>query len=199
MSSADTENPSLPQASVEDDPVIHRPLTPLNKCLKVGLPAACIRTAAGFLDHTTPQEFNNNMGAAALIHAKVYSFAHRFFVSELATFALQRLTQVLILVKGTEIGLFPHLADAIRLIYSTTPSLDVEEDPARKFLSQFVALRYISLIGEDLNTLMAEGGEFTIDVSHKLSFGTSSLKEQIDELREQMGRLEDECKEIRKR
>lgn len=78
---------------------------------------------------------DNGIGAAILTHAKVYSFAHRFLLSELEELALQRLTQVLILAvqqQGTrETDLFPHLADAIRLIYSTTPSSAGLEESSR--------------------------------------------------------------------
>lgn len=136
----DTEEHPLPQAPLQDDDLTSfRPLTPLSWCLKAGLPAERIQTAAGvFAQMMMSRESNNDdngIGAAILTHAKVYSFAHRFLLSELEELALQRLTQVLILAvqqQGTrETDLFPHLADAIRLIYSTTPSSAGLEESSR--------------------------------------------------------------------
>lgn len=63
--------------------------------------------------------------------------------------------------------MLPQLAKAIHVIYCTTPS--VSHNPASKLLSQFIALKFTALLGEHLDKLMAEGGDFTVDVSHKLA------------------------------
>jgi hypothetical protein len=157
----------------------------LNSCLRVGLPVEQVDTAAGALNRRKgEEEVRDSIVAAILVHAQVYSFTHRFLLSELAELALERLTQVLIIVERTQARLIPYLADATRLIYNTTPSNSVEENPARKWLSQFVALRYTMLSSEDLDALMAEGGDFVIDVLYKLArrLMTSPLEERIEVL-----------------
>ena len=144
---------------------MYRPLTPLRRCVDVGL----LATITGALAETKPQEHNFSTGVEILMHAKVYSFAHRFFWSELTLFALQRLTKVLILVDCKQSHLFPYLGDAIHFVYNNTSQRKTEVEPARKLLSQFVALNYTDLMGEELQMLASEGGEFMIDLSHKLA------------------------------
>ncbi|PYH99209.1 hypothetical protein BO71DRAFT_405533 [Aspergillus ellipticus CBS 707.79] len=140
------------------------------------------------------------LGHTILIHSKVYCFAHRFCFTELEEFAIQRLTQVLLACNDLLSELFPHLADSIRLIYGSTPTAVPPENPARRLLSRFVALRYSALSVENLETVIAEGGDFMIDLSHQLcrrlaSSGTDTqiMEEQIDELQARLEVLESEA------
>lgn len=126
-------------------------------------------TAAGVFAQASKQR-EENIGAAILAHAKVYHFAHYFLVPGLETLALQRLTQALTLVddKKTQ-KVFPHFADAVHVVYDGTPSREQLQDPAKKLLSHFVALKYDLISGKDLDALLAEGGEFAIEVTQKLA------------------------------
>ncbi|KAJ9227415.1 hypothetical protein DTO271D3_1426 [Paecilomyces variotii] len=188
---------TIAECSEPDEPVPDRPLTPLSRCIKAGLPAESVKTAAGTV-RKTAQDPDVGIGAAIIIHAKVYSFAHRFLLPQLEELALQRLTQVLILLDESETrSLFSYLADAVHIIYDTTPSAKVQQNPARKLLSQFVALRFTALAGESLDALMAEGGDFAVDVTKKLtrrlmanSDSTHSLAAEIDQLHLLIERLE---------
>ncbi|KAL1850529.1 hypothetical protein Plec18170_006814 [Paecilomyces lecythidis] len=188
---------TVAECSEPDESVPDRPLTPLSRCIKAGLPAESIKTAAGTVRKTS-QDPDVGIGAAILIHAKVYSFAHRFLLPQLEQLALQRLTQVLILLDESETrSLFSYLVDAVHIIYDATPSAKVQENPARKLLSQFVALRFTALAGESLDTLMAEGGDFAVDVTRKLTRrlmanndNTHSLTAEIDQLHLLIERLE---------
>ncbi|KAF7587604.1 hypothetical protein BBP40_007003 [Aspergillus hancockii] len=180
-----------------DEPTFNRPLTPLSRCLRVGLPAETFRTAAGSLTQRELQNSDNSPAAEILLHAKVYCFAHRFLISDLESFALQRLTQVLLTVDTQKDSLFPYLADAIRFVYGSTPSTQLQDNPARKLLSQYVALKYTMLANEMFTQLLEEGGEFLTDLSQKLArrltiseIGAQSLEEQIDELQIKVNELE---------
>lgn len=73
-------------------------------------------------------------------------------------FALSRLAQVLAILQHKHLGMSPQLAEAIQLIYSKTPNRSYNS--ARNLLSQFVAPRFPTLLGDHLDTLMAEGGDF---------------------------------------
>lgn len=66
--------------------------------------------------------------------------------------------------------MFAHLVDAIRLAYDSTPSTKVQDDPARKLLSQYVALRYTTLSDEKFDTLISEG-KVMVDLSRKIVRG----------------------------
>lgn len=172
-----------------------RPLTPLSRCLQAGLPAETMQTAAAaFMKE--PSACDEGLGDIALIHAKVYCFAHQFLFSRLEDLALQRLTQLLLKCDTPTDLFFLGLADAIRLIYDSTPK-STPNNPARELLSQYVALKYTILSETSLRALIAEGGDFMIDVTRKLArrisiSGTStrSLEDYIDELQMNVLRLE---------
>jgi hypothetical protein len=183
------EEPVPLQSPLPNEAPLARPLTPISDCLEVGFPAESIRTAAGIVAETDFIRQKHIIGMSILAHAKIYSFASRHFFSDLAKFALQRLSQILNLAPCEYDSLFPELADAIRHIYDTTPGPELQQDPARKLLSQYVALNYTKLVGEDLDTLAREGKELMVDVSNKLvrllattSVHICSIENKITEL-----------------
>ncbi|PWY83321.1 hypothetical protein BO70DRAFT_361456 [Aspergillus heteromorphus CBS 117.55] len=195
---SDVESP-VPDTELHNKWEPDRPLPPLSRYSRFGLPALTFQTAAGGFSKTTENR-PEALGHAILIHSKVYCFAHRFCFTELEEFAIQRLTQVLLACNDLLSELFPHLADSIRLIYGSTPTAVPPENPARRLLSRFVALRYSALSVEVLETVIAEGGDFMIDLSHQLcrrlaSSGTDTqiMEEQIDELQARLEVLESEA------
>ncbi|PYH76424.1 hypothetical protein BO82DRAFT_321852 [Aspergillus uvarum CBS 121591] len=195
---SDVESP-VPDTELHNEWEPDRPLPPLSRYSRFGLPALTFQTAAGGFSKTTENR-PEALGHAILIHSKVYCFAHRFCFTELEEFAIQRLTQVLLACNDLLSELFPHLADSIRLIYGSTPTAVPPENPARRLLSRFVALRYSALSVENLETVIAEGGDFMIDLSHQLcrrlaSSGTDTqiMEEQIDELQARLEVLESEA------
>lgn len=122
------------------------------------------------------------VGAAIQTHAKVYSFAHQQFFTDLAKLSLQRLICILADTKCDCTSLFPELADTIRHIYDTTPGPDLQLNPARRLLSQYVALKHTSLAGDDLDALAAEGGEFMVDVFKKVARQNEAHRMRIESL-----------------
>ncbi|KAJ5542051.1 hypothetical protein N7461_008054 [Penicillium sp. DV-2018c] len=122
--------------------------------------------AAAFME--TPSACDESLGDIALMHAKVYCFAHQFLFSRLEKLALQRLTQLLLGCDTPSDPFFLRLADAIRVVYDSTPN-SKPKDPARELLSQYVALKYTTISEKSLNPLIAEGGDFMIDVNCKLA------------------------------
>ncbi|KAJ5985031.1 hypothetical protein N7522_012227 [Penicillium canescens] len=180
--SATTSTPSVSRPQSESgDGLIARPLTPIRDCPGVRLP-----------DEFTPpkrqEEPQESDVAEIYLHAKVYSFACHYDFIKLKEFTLNRLAQILDRLQRTQLDLFPYLADAIRLIYTTTE----DGDSARYLLSQFVALKYTTLLGEEMNKLVTEGGDFMVDVSGKLARKISSmtLEETVEELTTKISELE---------
>ncbi|KAJ9482907.1 hypothetical protein VN97_g10513 [Penicillium thymicola] len=163
---------SPPSEALSELDLNDRPLTPLEYCDGVTLATEQASTQK-VTDHEKQdqgqeepgQETEGNNPAEIYLHAKVYSFARQLEFEKLEQFALNRLAQVLVALEQGNKDLFPYLVDAIRLIYKTTSAVD----DARNLLSQFVALRYTTLVGEDLDELITEGGEFVVDLSHKLA------------------------------
>ncbi|KAJ5702510.1 hypothetical protein N7488_010058 [Penicillium malachiteum] len=78
------------------------------------------------------------LGNIALLHAKVYCFAHQDLFSELEDLAYQHLKQVLQETKEPSDSFFTPLANAIRLVYDPTLSPS-KKNPARKLLYRYVA------------------------------------------------------------
>jgi hypothetical protein len=143
-----------------------------------------------------PSTCDEGLGDIALMHAKVYCFAHQFLFSRLEDLALQRLTQLLLKCDTPTDPFFLGLADIIRLVYGATPNSKPNE-PARELLSQYVALKYTILSEESMKALITEGGDFMIDVTRKLArrislsgTSTQSLEGLVDELEMNVFRLE---------
>ncbi|KAJ5335659.1 uncharacterized protein N7506_005595 [Penicillium brevicompactum] len=186
---------SMPDSKILNEGLSERPLTPLSRCLQAGLPAETMQTAAAaFMKE--PSACDEGLGDIALMHAKVYCFAHQFLFSRLEDLALQRLTQLLLKCGTPTDPFFLGLADAIRLVYGATPK-SKPNDPARELLSQYVALKYTILSDESMRALIAEGGDFMVDVTCKLArrvsisgTSTQSLEGLIDELQMNVFRLE---------
>lgn len=189
------------EAQSPDKSTLGRPLTPTSGSLEVGLPEERLRTAAGVVAEKEFKDHDLTVGMSVLVHAKVYSFAHRHFFSDLARFALQRLTQIFVLAPCKRNSLFPYLADAIRYIYDTIPRRE-PEDPSRTLLSQYIALNYTDLTGEELDALADDGGEFMIDVTNKLAtrIATSGhsarlMEDQVGDLTTQVRQWQTRCKD----
>lgn len=191
------ETSQSPQTDLPDGDSLMRPLTPIRACLDAGLPAEGIQTAAGAVAKKDFKDHEHNVGPSVLVHAKVYSFAHRHFFLELGKLALQRLTQILILVPCKQTCLFPYLADAIRHIYGTTPGPELQEDPARKLLSQYVAINYTDLTGEELDKLAVEGAEFMVDLLSKLARQINDLTTKTREFQMILKDKEEELQRAR--
>ncbi|KAK6828808.1 hypothetical protein RU639_003312 [Aspergillus parasiticus] len=183
---------SLKAGSVPaDDPTFQIPLTPLSQCLRIGLPAETVQTAAGGLTQRKLENSDDGPAVEIVLHAKVYCFAHRFLISDLESFALQRLTQVLVAVDPRKDNLFPYLADAVRVVYNSTPGAQLQVNPARKLLSQYVALNYTVLANEQLMQLLDEGGEFLADLSQKLARRLTASDTETQSMRKHIARLQD--------
>ncbi|OQE19381.1 hypothetical protein PENFLA_c019G10144 [Penicillium flavigenum] len=169
---------SPPTQALSECDLNGRPLTPLEYC--DGVTLATEHASAQKVpddekqdqDQEEPeQQTEGNTAAEIYLHAKVYSFASQLYLEKLEQFALNRLAQVLVALQQTDKAPFPYLVDAIRLIYKTTSTVD----DARNLLSQFVALRYTTLVSEDLDELITEGGEFVVDLSHKLARNLTTI------------------------
>lgn len=166
---------------MNDERIPIRPLTPVKKCLEdEGIPT-------GDTDSTEmTQESHDALGILALQHAKVYCFACRFLVEDLTQFSLQCLTRVLIKASEAPTCVFPYLSEAMRVVYEETPKLEPREDPARKLFSHFVALEHAALAGEQLDDLLVQGGDLTLDVLRKLGRRVVANDFCVKQLRNQL-------------
>ncbi|KAJ5737559.1 uncharacterized protein N7483_002684 [Penicillium malachiteum] len=133
--------------------------------------------------------FDEHLGNIALLHAKVYCFAHQFMFSELEELSCQRLKQVLHESDVPSDLFFRPLAEAIRLVYGSTLAQD-STNPARTLLYQYVAFNYPRLSDAILGPLVAEGGDFAVDLSRKLAEKAQSYHSCIEKLEAKLKTLE---------
>lgn len=87
------------------------------------------------------QTNDENPQSYLLVHAKVYSFAERYLLSDLAEFAARRMESYLKLYYKSPMDA-PELVETIQLIYATTPPAGVRTDDARAVLVKFVATHH---------------------------------------------------------
>jgi len=125
-----------------------------------------------------------------LAHARVFSFAHIYLISELEAYAAERLTKCLAVMEDDYIEMSPNLAEAIRVIYATTPK--ISQNAARPLLSDFTALKFSTLSGALLDDLMAEFGDFRVDVLGKLARRIEDMNLNIIKLEVQCEQLDEE-------
>lgn len=151
---------------MHDSPPSHfavRPLTPIEGIVDLN---SCPTLHSITAQHQGRDKSGQSLALEALTHAKVYSFAHKYLMSELEQFATCRLAQTLVMLQHLKIKMSQPLADAIRLIYSITPS--DAQNPARRLLSQFVAAGLPALSDGHLDVLLLQGGDFAVEMSHRL-------------------------------
>lgn len=186
-----------PSPTFSDSDLNERPLTPLAHCCGVNLPEnASVKTPETEKEEEELAPENKEPSPAEIyLHTKVYWFAHQLEFANLKQYSLNSLAKGLIDLQQSEKDLFPYLADGIRLIYTNTEATD----DARYLLSQFVAIKYATLVGEEFDKLTTEGGEFMVDVSHKLARQltslTSTFQEKYEELVKRNQELETEASE----
>jgi hypothetical protein len=106
-----------------------RPLTPISRCLGVGLPPERIQTAAGRLEECSFAYSRYHYGGTLLAHAQVYTFAQYHFVAQLQTFALQRLMQALRYIDCTQAHAVCDITPLIRYVYNNTVHNESREEP----------------------------------------------------------------------
>jgi hypothetical protein len=173
-----------------------RPLTPISKCLDVGLPSERIRTAAGRLEECSFAYSTHRYGVTLLAHARIYTFAQCHFVAELQEFSLQRLTQALKYIDCTQAHAVSDVTPLMDYVYSNTLNHESREEPIRKLVSQFAAIHYTDLMTGEFEEVFSRGGDFTLDVARKISrrlavsgVSTKTLEEELDDLEDQIRKL----------
>jgi hypothetical protein len=173
-----------------------RPLTPISKCLDVGLPSERIRTAAGRLEECSFASSGHRYGTTFLAHARVYVFTQYHLVAQLQAFSLQRLTQALRYIDCTQAHAVSDVASLVEYVYNNTLNHESHEEPIRKLVSQFAAIHYTDLMTREFEEFFNRGGDFTLDIARKISRrlavsggSTKMLEEEMDDLEDQIRKL----------
>lgn len=159
--------PGPPEPEPEPEPTSGRPLTPVTSC--VGLPPANIvrQTFAGTFADSEFSYKKYSYAKTLVAHAQVYCFADCHLLEPLKELALQRLSQALRRVDCESAPASDEIAKLAAYVYENTRG-DTPYEPLRKVVSQFATINYTSLLHDELEDLICQGGDFTRDVSRKL-------------------------------
>ena len=180
---------------MHDSPPSHfavRPLAPIEGIVDLN---SCPTLHSIMSQHQGRDKRGQLLAVEALAHAKVYSFVHKYLMSELEELATCRLAQTLVILQHLKTNMLRHLADTTRLIYSTTPS--DAQNPARRLLSQFVAAGLPVLSDGHLDVLLLQGGDFDVEVLHKVGRKIAELESRFSALESRFSALELEHSETR--
>ncbi|KAF3922977.1 hypothetical protein ABW20_dc0102669 [Dactylellina cionopaga] len=174
-------DPDIPEVEPEyeskqtNDDEGMRPLTPIQFHLRKGLPTWRCNTEAGNLQFVQKPGKEFAYGPSMLDHAKLFVLADFHQLDSLMKLALQRLTQTLLYAETSSYDL---LKDTIPLIVYTYHGSDLARPlDLRELVSQWVALHYHELDGEELLEILEKGGDFVRDVCPKI--GRRILAQEI--------------------
>ncbi|KAL9055541.1 MAG: hypothetical protein Q9206_003092 [Seirophora lacunosa] len=109
-------------------------------------------------------------GYTLLPDAKVYVLAEYLQLRDLQRFAFRKIQEVL--ARAHEQNRNPALVtEAVRLaryVYACTNAPNESEEPLRDLVSTCTAMWFMTLHGKEWEELMAEGGDFVVDVVRKV-------------------------------
>lgn len=105
-------------------------------------------------------------GFTLLQDAKLYTLAQYLQLSDLKRLAFHNMQDVLRSLNSLppDTTLVTKIVSLIQYTYAHTDSLASSEEPLRKLVSTFVASKLALLSGPKFDSLMAEGGDFAVDV-----------------------------------
>ncbi|KAL0635221.1 hypothetical protein Q9L58_005867 [Maublancomyces gigas] len=150
----------------------HRPLTPLEDCLRKSLPPDedISITDSERLDPFDPNDYD--FQDILLAHAKVYALANYKSVDTLRALALKRLLLTLSRLNPLQPAshILINIVDFASYVYANTDCLSNSQEPLRKLTSQFIALNFGVFQTEPRAIeLVAQGGDFVKDIMGKIS------------------------------
>jgi hypothetical protein len=136
-----------------------RPLTPLKGCFT---PLPATKLDATSLD-------KGDFSVTSMAHAKLYVLAQYTNTPALENAALGRLHKILVqLVPSNDSQIVESIVNLVVYVYSNTNALVNSEEPMRRVISTFCAVRFLELLGHaTFQKLQSEGGDFVVDFWEK--------------------------------
>ncbi|KAL8814098.1 MAG: hypothetical protein Q9223_006655 [Gallowayella weberi] len=121
------------------------------------------------------------IGCTLMLHAKVYALAQYLQLGNLKHQALHNIKTVLSSIKVLEDKplLLNYIVDLVRYTYSSTDSLVNSKEPLRDLVSTFAADWFEVFEGPHVDVLIAEGGDFVVDLMSGVRKNVQDLKKQV--------------------
>ncbi|KAL8750674.1 MAG: hypothetical protein Q9184_006340 [Pyrenodesmia sp. 2 TL-2023] len=142
-------------------------------------------------------------GFTLLQDAKIYALARYLELPDLKRLAFHNIQDTLSsLYKFANTMVVTNVMALAQYTYAHTDSLANSEEPLRKLVSTFVASKLTLLAGPEFDGLMAEGGEFAVDVMNQTQRETtyqlwkrkednSALKTEVHSLKRKIEEMEE--------
>jgi len=185
-------NPAYQKALLESFDA--RPLTPIASFVEAEAADYDPRFAAGVFESSEYPYKKYSYIDLLLAHTQVYIFAQYHLCSNLRSFALQRLLEVLQCVDCSQEHAASEIASLAQLVYDRTQQTDSDEEPLRRVVSHFVADNYNFLARSDLEDLFLLGGEFTVDVSKKVARRLRAIQISFEALKQENSNLQEQIR-----
>ena len=145
-----------------------------------------------------------NFEATLLAHAKLYALADYMLLPALQAQAFDRLKAVLMVISPptytfysafrnsrlpiANLPVIGNLVTLIQYVYANTTRLESKEEPLRELISTFIVLNYDQFcdVGDLVQTLMEQGGDFQGDVHDKMRRHQIASKKELKALQTQL-------------
>ena len=113
-------------------------------------------------------------------HAKLYALAGYVLLPSLQALAFTRIQEVLALVEPIkpEMPLLGNIISLVRFIYSNTEPLANSQEPLRNLITTYIAQNHPAFVGEEVEALEEEGGDFVRDLAAKAKQNVAYLQQQ---------------------
>ncbi|KAL8915379.1 MAG: hypothetical protein Q9171_000249 [Xanthocarpia ochracea] len=115
-------------------------------------------------------------GCTLLQHSRLYVLAHYLELTKLKNLAIASIESITELVKEMIPQLLSNIVQLIQYVYISTDTLVNSKEPLRELIATFAANWFHAFQGSAVKALMEEGGDFVVDVMHKVQQHVRDMK-----------------------
>ncbi len=121
-------------------------------------------------------------GYTLLQHSRLYVLAHYLELTELKNLAIASIERITESVKELNPQLLSNIVQLIQYVYLSTDTLVNSKEPLRELVATFAAKWFHVFPGNAVKALMEEGGDFVVDVMHKVQQHVRDLKVEHEDV-----------------
>ncbi|KAL8927881.1 MAG: hypothetical protein Q9172_001181 [Xanthocarpia lactea] len=115
-------------------------------------------------------------GCTLLQHSRLYVLGHYLELTELKNLAIASIESITESVKELNPQLLSNIVQLIQYVYDSTDTLVNSKEPLRELVATFAANWFHAFQGNAVKALMEEGGDFVVDVMHKVQQHMRDMK-----------------------
>ena len=146
-------------------------------------------------ENTVPRH-KLDYGDALIAYSKLYALAGYLLLPSLRSSTFGQI-RTLFGFMGPLLSRTPMVSNLVSLVkytYANTASTIFSQDPLRKLITTYIALNYAAFIGEEADSLEAEGGDFVCELRAKIRQQMAFLEENKEKMEVRIEKMKDEKK-----